>query len=358
VGGFTKSTTKVADAFPITYDAAQSVYGGAGDGFYQILNHNASKILYCTYLGGDDKDGDTGSALADWYNNTLDVSFITNNIYFAGATQSEDNILYNPPPCTPPSPCMDTFVDESAIPDDDNAGSEWNCYFAKYEPVCNKNSDAFEPNNDLLLEYPTLPFSPIHHGVEITGVIDSEVDVDYFRIVSPFDSGLINITLTSPQQEFYVMELIGSVVSGLLLSDSLQSICLSIPADSVFTIMVRGATTADYDSSLCYTLALQGNYNGNCRNGDFENFAAARLLQNIPNPFYGETVIRYNVPAAWRNHFIRVTDLLGSVVEEIPLAQGSSSVQFNSGKLNAGVYFYSLYHNNQKLDTRRMMISQ
>ncbi len=42
--------------FPTTAGALQAKYGGKGDGVFAILSPDASRLLYATYLGGDEED--------------------------------------------------------------------------------------------------------------------------------------------------------------------------------------------------------------------------------------------------------------------------------------------------------------
>ena len=65
--------------FPVTPGALQSSYGGNGDGVLAVLNPDASKLLYATYLGG--KEGDLIRSIAFGKND---------EIYLVGNTFSSD----------------------------------------------------------------------------------------------------------------------------------------------------------------------------------------------------------------------------------------------------------------------------
>jgi hypothetical protein len=82
------------------------------------------------------------------------------------------------------------------------------------------------------------------------------------------------------------------------------------------------------------------------------------LLQNSPNPFNNETVIKYGLKKA-SNVTIEVSDLAGrviSVIDEGSRGAGTYSTSFNAGKLAAGTYFYTLKTENGSI-TNRMVIS-
>jgi hypothetical protein len=82
ITGFTTSSN-----FPITPSANDSTYNGLGDIFVLKLNHNGSKIIYSTYLGGSSSETSYDIEV-DFYGNvfvsgyTLSTDFpITNGVY-------------------------------------------------------------------------------------------------------------------------------------------------------------------------------------------------------------------------------------------------------------------------------------
>jgi hypothetical protein len=71
--------------FPVTADAAQTNYGGAGDAFLAEVNTGAfgpASLVYSTFLGGSELDQANGVAL-DFIGNVI------GNVYVAGGTNSE-----------------------------------------------------------------------------------------------------------------------------------------------------------------------------------------------------------------------------------------------------------------------------
>jgi hypothetical protein len=73
VGGFTHGS------FPITSGAAQTTFGGSGDGFAAKLSSDGSTLLYSTYLGGYSWEGIAEIAVDE-----------TGNTYLASHTHSTD----------------------------------------------------------------------------------------------------------------------------------------------------------------------------------------------------------------------------------------------------------------------------
>jgi uncharacterized repeat protein (TIGR01451 family) len=73
VGGFTHGS------FPITSGAAQTTFGGSGDGFVVKLGPDGSTLLYSTYLGGYSWEGIDGIAIDN-----------AGNAYLAASTHSTD----------------------------------------------------------------------------------------------------------------------------------------------------------------------------------------------------------------------------------------------------------------------------
>src|ERR1043165_6835116 len=74
-----------SNPFPITANATQSTYGGAGDAFVALLNPGGTALSFATYLGGS--AGDAGFGIA------VDAS---GAMYVAGNTSSTDFPLMSP----------------------------------------------------------------------------------------------------------------------------------------------------------------------------------------------------------------------------------------------------------------------
>ena len=82
------------------------------------------------------------------------------------------------------------------------------------------------------------------------------------------------------------------------------------------------------------------------------------LYQNYPNPFNPETIIKFSIPIKGEAT-LKVFDINGRGVrtffEKRNFSPGVYNVEFNSGQLNSGVYFYTLELNGQ-IETRKMVL--
>lgn len=89
--------------------------------------------------------------------------------------------------------------------------------------------------------------------------------------------------------------------------------------------------------------------------------SGVELLQNKPNPFDESTIISFIVhdPAIVGDAVIRITDLAGRLIKELPVAvkEGMNEVVYTHGYNMVGTYLYSLYLNHQLVDTRKMVFS-
>jgi hypothetical protein len=82
------------------------------------------------------------------------------------------------------------------------------------------------------------------------------------------------------------------------------------------------------------------------------------LSQNYPNPFNPVTKIEYNVSKSSYVQ-LKMYDILGNLVEDYVntnLAPGKYSLSLDASGYSSGIYFYSLYADNQRIDTRKMML--
>ncbi|WP_452602342.1 hypothetical protein [Pontimicrobium sp. MEBiC06410] len=81
------------------------------------------------------------------------------------------------------------------------------------------------------------------------------------------------------------------------------------------------------------------------------------LYQNIPNPFNGTTSIKYFVPLNYRHASIVFSNDLGQIIDTVKLEKlGEQELFFNSDSLASGLYYYTLYADNSKVATRKMII--
>jgi hypothetical protein len=87
--------------------------------------------------------------------------------------------------------------------------------------------------------------------------------------------------------------------------------------------------------------------------------AAAKLEQNIPNPFSQSTSINYYLPAATNKAQINFYSQQGTLLKTIPLSnKGQGSIHINMNEFPSGIYQYSLLVDDKLIDTKRMIFSK
>jgi len=82
------------------------------------------------------------------------------------------------------------------------------------------------------------------------------------------------------------------------------------------------------------------------------------LSQNYPNPFNPMTSIEFNLPKS-ANVKIMVNDLLGREVVELTnlnYSAGKHTVSFDGKNFPSGIYFYTMYLDGAKFETKKMML--
>lgn len=83
------------------------------------------------------------------------------------------------------------------------------------------------------------------------------------------------------------------------------------------------------------------------------------MSQNEPNPFNGETVVKYTLPQQVKAAHMAVYDLSGKQIATFPITEkGSSSMTITSQNLAAGIYIYSIIADNKIVDTKRMVVAE
>jgi hypothetical protein len=97
------------------------------------------------------------------------------------------------------------------------------------------------------------------------------------------------------------------------------------------------------------TLAVEGIQNKN------SNF---KLSQNKPNPFNGETKIDFKIPSDIQKAYIKIYDSNGKTLQKIAITQrGEGSITYDNDRFSSGLYYYSLFADNIKVDTKKMLLN-
>ncbi|WP_176955890.1 T9SS type A sorting domain-containing protein [Catalinimonas alkaloidigena] len=75
-----------------------------------------------------------------------------------------------------------------------------------------------------------------------------------------------------------------------------------------------------------------------------------------PNPIVGKAVIEYTLAPEVREAKVMIFNILGNLTKEIALSQYDTKVDLPANELSAGVYFYSLYLDGVRQDTKRLVV--
>ncbi len=83
------------------------------------------------------------------------------------------------------------------------------------------------------------------------------------------------------------------------------------------------------------------------------------LSQNYPNPFNPNTIIKFELPKAGKVS-LKVFDITGQqvavLVNDLSMNAGELKVDFDGSELASGIYFYSLFVDNNRIDTKKMVL--
>ncbi|MEQ9262579.1 MAG: T9SS type A sorting domain-containing protein [Owenweeksia sp.] len=81
------------------------------------------------------------------------------------------------------------------------------------------------------------------------------------------------------------------------------------------------------------------------------------LHQNIPNPANGDTKIGFFLPVITQKAQLIINSNAGQLIAEYTIGvTGEGEITIPQGSLSAGVYYYSLFVNDVKVDTKKMII--
>ena len=93
-------------------------------------------------------------------------------------------------------------------------------------------------------------------------------------------------------------------------------------------------------------------------NAPVEARKGAMLYQNTPNPVNGPTTVRYFIPKDTRKAQFILRNSLGQVISTKKLAYTGTNgeEQINTSKLSPGVYYFSLFVDDIRVDTKKMIV--
>ena len=77
-----------------------------------------------------------------------------------------------------------------------------------------------------------------------------------------------------------------------------------------------------------------------------------------PNPSIDHAFVDYELLSDRTKAKIRVHNLLGNVVGEYDLSSGETLLRIKTDDLNAGIYFYTLYLDNESVMTRKLIVKK
>lgn len=82
------------------------------------------------------------------------------------------------------------------------------------------------------------------------------------------------------------------------------------------------------------------------------------LSQNKPNPFNHNTQISYTLPKSFSSAKIIITDNTGKVLKQIQISGSNGTVQIDATVFSSGIYYYSLYIDDNLIDSKQMVFSK
>ena len=81
------------------------------------------------------------------------------------------------------------------------------------------------------------------------------------------------------------------------------------------------------------------------------------LLQNAPNPFREDTQINYFIEGSADDALIEVRSIEGQIMGSYPINEGGyGSINLESNGLQPGYYVYTLFNNNQIIDSKVLIV--
>ena len=157
--------------------------------------------------------------------------------------------------------------------------------------------------------------------------------------------------LTSATLSGNVLEI--EIENGNSVSVDLSPVLSSLQAEiNTQSEMITALVTRIENIEACAcggTLAAPGVQNRNSKFG---------LSQNKPNPFNGETKIDFKIPLDIQKAYIKIYDSNGKTLQKMVIRQrGEGSITYDNDRFSSGIYYYSLFADNIKVGTKKMVLN-
>jgi myo-inositol-hexaphosphate 3-phosphohydrolase len=81
-------------------------------------------------------------------------------------------------------------------------------------------------------------------------------------------------------------------------------------------------------------------------------------VQNAPNPFSANTIIKCYVPSSVKQAQLVIYGMNGQLLKSYKLSTGLNNVNMIAGSLASGQYRYSLMTDGKTVDTKSMVITK
>jgi hypothetical protein len=89
-----------------------------------------------------------------------------------------------------------------------------------------------------------------------------------------------------------------------------------------------------------------------------QQVSSSSLLENYPNPFNQSTIISYVIPDKFNQAELRVTDVLGRVVQSYNITNAKGNIVFNADQYRNGIYYTTLSVDGAVIKSKTMVLER
>jgi hypothetical protein len=217
-------------------------------------------------------------------------------------------------------------------------------------------TDNYEPNNTLA----TAKAVPVN--VDVTGLISSASDADWFSFTTTAPNTKVKVTLTNLPGD-YDMKLVNSTNSTTFGTSqnggtTSETIILNTTTARQYRLKVYGYS-GTFNANLCYTLKVStSSSNFRTGNGEIASDEYEQILTVYPNPVKDFMTVQFNSSVEGTAD-LRIIDMLGRTVINFkqPIEKGINKFETNLSELNKGIYFIEMNNGSEK-DIRKLIMEK